>query len=60
MVKAFKRELKNAVLIVLAVFCAAMGIHGFLLTSRFIDGGVTGVSMLLSIWRLSKANPNDE
>lgn len=47
MVKAFKRELKNAVLIVLAVFCAAMGIHGFLLTSQFIDGGVAGVSMLL-------------
>ena len=25
-----------------------MGIHGFLLSSRFIDGGVTGVSMLLA------------
>jgi uncharacterized membrane-anchored protein YitT (DUF2179 family) len=25
-----------------------MGLHGFLLSSRFIDGGVTGVSMLLS------------
>ena len=25
-----------------------MGPHGFLLSSRFIDGGVTGVSMLLA------------
>ena len=32
----------------LAIFCAGMGIHGFLLSSRFIDGGVTGISMLLS------------
>jgi uncharacterized membrane-anchored protein YitT (DUF2179 family) len=47
-VKYWKRELKNAALIVLAVFSAAMGIHGFLLSSQFIDGGVTGVSMLVS------------
>lgn len=42
------RELKNAVLIILGIFSAAMGLKGFLLSSRFIDGGVTGVSMLLS------------
>jgi uncharacterized membrane-anchored protein YitT (DUF2179 family) len=41
-------ELKNAVLILLGVLSAGMGIHGFLLSSRFIDGGVTGISMLLS------------
>ena len=46
--KHWKRELKNTALIVLAIFCAGMGIHGFLLSSRFIDGGVTGISMLLS------------
>jgi len=28
------------------IFSAAMGIKGFLLSSHFIDGGVTGVSML--------------
>jgi len=33
---------------VLGVFSAAFGLKGFLLSSRFIDGGVTGVSMLLS------------
>jgi uncharacterized membrane-anchored protein YitT (DUF2179 family) len=32
----------------LGIFSAAMGLKGFLLASRFIDGGVTGVSMLLS------------
>lgn len=42
------RELKNAVLIILGIFSAAMGLKGFLLSSRFIDGGVTGISMLLS------------
>ena len=48
LVRNWKREIKNAVFIVLAVFSAAMGIHGFLLSSRFIDGGVTGISMLIS------------
>ncbi len=48
LVKIWRRELKNLLLIVLAVFSAAMGIHGFLLSSHFIDGGVTGISMLLA------------
>jgi uncharacterized membrane-anchored protein YitT (DUF2179 family) len=42
------RELVNAALIALGVLSAGMGLHGFLLSSRFIDGGVTGVSMLIS------------
>jgi uncharacterized membrane-anchored protein YitT (DUF2179 family) len=41
-------ELLNVVLIVLGVLSANMGLHGFLLSSNFIDGGVTGVSMLVS------------
>ena len=41
-------ELVNIVLIVLGVLSANMGLHGFLLSSNFIDGGVTGVSMLMS------------
>jgi len=41
------RELLNAALITLGIFSAGMGLHGFLLSSGFIDGGVTGVSMLL-------------
>ena len=41
-------EVKNGILIVLGILSAAMGLKGFLLSSHFIDGGVTGVSMLLS------------
>jgi len=33
---------------VLGIFSASMGLHGFLRSSNFIDGGVTGVSMLLA------------
>jgi len=42
------REITNSVFIVCGVLSAGMGLHGFLLSSRFIDGGATGVSMLLS------------
>ena len=42
------RELLNILLITLGVLSAGMGLHGFLLSSNFIDGGVTGVSMLVS------------
>jgi uncharacterized membrane-anchored protein YitT (DUF2179 family) len=44
----FRRELLNTAFIVAGILSAAMGIKGFLLSSHFIDGGVTGVSMLLS------------
>ena len=46
--KDFANEAKNALLILLGIFSAAFGLKGFLLSSRFIDGGVTGISMLLS------------
>jgi uncharacterized membrane-anchored protein YitT (DUF2179 family) len=42
------RESLNAVLIVLGILSAGMGLKGFLLSSHFIDGGVTGISMLLA------------
>ncbi|MBV9925995.1 MAG: YitT family protein [Acidobacteria bacterium] len=42
------REIVHILLVVLGIFSAAFGLKGFLLSSRFIDGGVTGVSMLLS------------
>ena len=42
-----RRELLNAALIAAGIVSAAMGLKGFLLSSNFIDGGVTGVSMLL-------------
>lgn len=38
----------SAAYVVLGVLSAGMGLKGFLLSSRFIDGGVTGVSMLMA------------
>ena len=46
--KHILRESLNVTLIVLGIFSAAFGIHGFLLSSNLIDGGVTGISMLLA------------
>ena len=43
------RESLNGLLIVLGILSASMGIKGFLLSSHFIDGGVTGISMLISM-----------
>lgn len=43
------RESLNGLLIVLGILSAGMGIKGFLLSSHFIDGGVTGISMLVSL-----------
>jgi uncharacterized membrane-anchored protein YitT (DUF2179 family) len=42
------QELASAVLLLLGILSAGMGLKGFLLSSNFIDGGVTGVSMLLA------------
>lgn len=39
---------KDAILILLGILSAGMGLKGFLLSSHFIDGGVTGVSMLVA------------
>jgi uncharacterized membrane-anchored protein YitT (DUF2179 family) len=44
----FAEELKSLVLIVLGILSAGLGLKGFLMSSHFIDGGVTGVSMLLA------------
>lgn len=46
--KHARREFKNALFIIVGILSAGMGLHGFLFSSRFIDGGATGVSMLLA------------
>jgi uncharacterized membrane-anchored protein YitT (DUF2179 family) len=46
--KTFLKNLLQTTLIVLGILSAGLGLKGFLMSSRFIDGGVTGVSMLLS------------
>lgn len=45
----FKRHVKDVVLITTGIFSAAFGFKGFLLSNNFIDGGATGISLLLSI-----------
>ncbi|RKR85542.1 uncharacterized membrane-anchored protein YitT (DUF2179 family) [Mucilaginibacter gracilis] len=40
--------IRDTILISLGILSAGMGLKGFLLSSHFIDGGVTGISMLLS------------
>jgi uncharacterized membrane-anchored protein YitT (DUF2179 family) len=44
----FKRYLKDFFLISLGIFSASFGFKGFLLTNHFIDGGATGISLLIS------------
>lgn len=44
-----KRLIKDFILITAGVFSAAFGFKGFLLTNNFIDGGATGISLLISI-----------
>ena len=46
--KVIAREWVNGILIILGILSAGLGLKGFLLSSHFIDGGVTGISMLLS------------
>lgn len=43
-----KRHVKDFILITLGIFSAAFGFKGFLLTNKFIDGGATGISLLIS------------
>jgi uncharacterized membrane-anchored protein YitT (DUF2179 family) len=43
-----RREALNALFIAGGVMSAGMGLKGFLFSSHFIDGGVTGISMLLA------------
>lgn len=43
-----KRHLKDFILITVGIFSAAFGFKGFLLTNNFIDGGATGMSLLIS------------
>lgn len=42
------RLIKDFILITLGIFSAAFGFKGFLLTNHFIDGGATGISLLIS------------
>lgn len=47
-VSSFKGYLRDFILITIGIFSASFGLKGFLLTNEFIDGGATGVSLLVS------------
>ncbi len=43
-----KNLIRDFLLIILGIFSASFGFKGFLLTNRLIDGGATGISLLLT------------
>lgn len=51
LVRKFQVEISHAIkeyiFIIIGVFSAGFGLKGFLLPNRFIDGGATGISLLL-------------
>ena len=46
--KAFILNLKDSLLIVIGILSAGFGLKSFLLPNDFIDGGATGISLLLT------------
>lgn len=48
MSSAVKENIKSIFLIILGIFSASFGLKGFLIPNQFIDGGVTGISLLAS------------
>lgn len=46
--KGRSRLIKDIIFITAGIFSAAFGFKGFLLTNHFIDGGATGISLLIS------------
>jgi uncharacterized membrane-anchored protein YitT (DUF2179 family) len=42
------QQIASSLLIIMGILVAGLGLKGFLLPSHFIDGGVTGVSMLIA------------
>lgn len=43
-----KRNFKDFLLVTAGIFSAAFGFKGFLLSNEFVDGGATGISLLIS------------
>ena len=54
--KTLLNHITDAIFISLGIFCAGFGLQSFLLPNQFIDGGATGISLLLTRitgWSLS-------
>jgi uncharacterized membrane-anchored protein YitT (DUF2179 family) len=48
LILTIKSHTKDTILIILGIFSASFGFKGFLLSNHFIDGGATGISLLIS------------
>ncbi len=46
--QAVRRQIRDTLFIIAGIFSAAFGFKGFLLSNHFIDGGATGISLLIS------------
>ncbi|RYZ18392.1 MAG: hypothetical protein EOP49_49685, partial [Sphingobacteriales bacterium] len=46
--KAIRGSIRSALFVALGVLSAGFGLKGFLMPNNFIDGGVTGISLLLN------------
>ncbi len=46
--KALNQNIKNSILIIIGIFSASFGLKSFVLPNNFIDGGATGISLLIS------------
>lgn len=44
----YRSAIVDTILVILGIFSAGMGLKGFLLPSHFIDGGVTGIAILVA------------
>ena len=44
----WRKEIQRLVMIIAGISSAAFGLEGFLIPNDFIDGGVTGISLLIS------------
>lgn len=47
--QTWTRYAKDLMFLTLGVFCAGMGLKGFLLPNNFLDGGAMGISLLLEL-----------
>jgi uncharacterized membrane-anchored protein YitT (DUF2179 family) len=48
LIMSTKRLVKDIFLIALGIACATIGLKGFLIPGNFIDGGATGISLLIA------------
>jgi len=47
--QAYRRiEINRIIMIIVGIASAAFGLKGFLIPNEFIDGGVTGISLLIN------------